>query len=63
MAKGRYVAFLDADDYWAAGKLKKQTDAMERTGCVFKLYGKRADDSSGRTDRTDHSGKRRNHLP
>lgn len=39
-AKGKYIAFLDADDWWGKGKLQKQLEIMEKTGCVICSTGR-----------------------
>lgn len=35
LARGKYVAFLDADDAWAPGKLRRQLDILENENCVL----------------------------
>lgn len=38
-AKGRYIAFLDADDLWYSDKLEKQLEFMEKKDAAFSFTG------------------------
>lgn len=47
LARGKYVAFLDADDYWMEDKLEKQTALMEKKQAVLSSTGRELMDKDG----------------
>ncbi|MDE5863633.1 MAG: glycosyltransferase [Lachnospiraceae bacterium] len=47
MAKGKYIAFLDADDYWTEDKLEKQLSLMEEKKAVLSSAGRQLMDEEG----------------
>lgn len=38
-SRGKYIAFLDADDIWLPNKLSVQVEYMEKTGALFTYSG------------------------
>lgn len=61
-AKGRYIAFLDADDVWFSHKLQKQMEFMkkEEAGFVFSAY-EFGDENAKGTGRIVHVPKELNY--
>lgn len=47
LAKGKYIAFLDADDYWVENKLEKQVSLMEQRNIVLSSTGRELIDENG----------------
>lgn len=49
LAEGEFVAFLDADDWWREGKLKRQLELMAKTGAVLCTTARELVDSEGKS--------------
>lgn len=47
-SRGRYIAFLDADDLWEPKKLEKQVSFMQEQDCEFSFTGYEFADSVGK---------------
>lgn len=47
-AKGRYIAYLDADDLWKADKLEKEVQFMQEKNAAFAFTGYEFADETGK---------------
>ena len=46
-SKGRYICYLDADDFWDKQKLEKQVKFMQKQNCAFSFTGYEFTNSKG----------------
>lgn len=49
-ANGKYICFIDADDFWDKSKLKKQIDFIKTKRCAFSFTGYEFTDEFGNTN-------------
>lgn len=47
IAKGKYIAFLDADDIWCDDKISRQIQLMERLNCDFSYTARELIEDNG----------------
>ncbi len=47
LARGKYIAFLDVDDFWEAGKLIEQINLLEKNKAVFSYTARELITDSG----------------
>ena len=47
LARGKYIAFLDSDDYWTSDKLERQVTFMEKGNKVLSSTGRELIDENG----------------
>lgn len=47
LAKGRYIAFLDTDDWWSSDKLIKQIQLLRKKDCVLTYTARELFDDNG----------------
>lgn len=61
-ARGRYLVYLDADDYWDVEKLEKQIQFMRQKQCAFSFTGYEFANQSGvRNGKVVHAPKEINY--